>query len=147
MMITVVQAAGELPCPGSCASLMHEILAAIIRRVFARGQCVPEVGRIGPSLLYDMLPAPRGDQVPGEERGDDDRRGDDEPEVHGYLVSAFAIAIALSGAADLLIVSWCSVAGSESATRPAPAWTVATPFLITAVRIAIARSASPARSK
>ena len=41
--------------------------------------------------------------------------------------SAFAIATARSGAAALFTRLWCSAAGSESATSPAPACTRATP--------------------
>src|SRR5690606_39938831 len=62
-------------------------------------------------------------------------------------VRAAATWIARTTAAALLRVSTYSVSGSESATRPAPACTVARPSATTAVPIAIAASMSPARSK
>ncbi len=59
----------------------------------------------------------------------------------------FAVATALSTAAALLRHSVSSACGSESATTPAPAWTYAVPPRITAVRMAIAVSESPAKSR
>ena len=63
----------------------------------------------------------------------------------GRRVSAEAAA--RSAAAALAWVSRCSMVASESATTPPPACTCAVPSLITAVRIAIAMSMSPAKSK
>ena len=57
--------------------------------------------------------------------------------------SSFANSAAWKTAFDLFIVSWYSFAGSESATIPAPARIVRTPFSRTIVRITIAKSMSP----
>src|SRR5699024_9217667 len=61
--------------------------------------------------------------------------------------SVSAAAAARSAAAAFDWVSRCSMVASESATTPPPAWTCAVPSLITAVRMAIAMSMSPAKSK
>ena len=75
--------------------------------------------------------------------------------VYGGVVGYFgfagdadlAIATARSGAAALFFDSSCSEAGSESATSPAPACTRARPPTMVVVRMAMARSRSPAKSK
>src|SRR5829696_6938629 len=54
---------------------------------------------------------------------------------------------AASTAWALFSVSWYSVAGSESATTPPPAWMWATPSFNTSVRMVMAVSRSPSRLK
>src|SRR6478735_3614059 len=58
-----------------------------------------------------------------------------------------AAATARRAAAALLTVSSYSRCGTESATIPAPAWTCARPSLMSAVRMAMAMSRSPAKSR
>lgn len=67
------------------------------------------------------------------------------PPVH--LVRRFAVWTARSTAAALLRHSVSSPTGSESATTPAPACTNAVPSRSSAVRMAIAVSESPAKSR
>src|SRR5438045_954147 len=54
-----------------------------------------------------------------------------------HLAPASATSTAASSAASLFRHSWCSAAGSESATIPPPACRCATPSLSTSVRIAM----------
>src|SRR5687767_10679588 len=54
---------------------------------------------------------------------------------------------ARKSACALLRVSSYSVAGTESATMPAPAWTWATPSRSTSVRMAMQQSRLPAKSR
>lgn len=61
--------------------------------------------------------------------------------------SRLAVCTARSTAAALLRHSVSSATGSESATTPAPAWTYAVPSRSRAVRMAMAVSESPAKSR
>ena len=58
-------------------------------------------------------------------------------------LGARAIVRAVSSARALLRVSWYSRSGSESATMPAPTWTVIQPSLMSAVRIVMQESKLP----
>src|SRR6478736_1101360 len=111
-------------------------------------------------------PGPRGEAEQQGCRDEDDQRRallveDERPAVSG-VGGRFgggharwspsgrrpaAAATARRAAAALLTVSSYSRCGTESATMPAPAWTCAKPSLIRAVRIAIAMSRSPAKSR
>lgn len=86
----------------------------------------------------------------------DDRNGADYQQKHGRLAGQYlrhgdrspdAAATARRAAAALLTLSSNSRRGTESATIPPPAWTYASPSLITAVRIAMAMSRSPWKSR
>ncbi len=63
------------------------------------------------------------------------------------LATVAAICTARTAAAALSRDSAYSAASTESATMPAPACTLARPSRISAVRIVIAMSMSPAKSK
>src|SRR5206468_2537487 len=97
-----------------------------------------------------------GERLRGREHGEGPGEQDAEHGAHPLARGrhapptcrmAFATATAFSGAVALFQLSAHSSSGTESATRPPPACTRATPSVITAVRIAIARSRSPAKSK
>ncbi len=68
-------------------------------------------------------------------------------EEHAHADSASARSIAASRAASLFRHSWCSAAGSESATIPPPAWRYATPSRRTSVRMAMHVSIAPSAGK
>src|SRR5690606_19654047 len=67
--------------------------------------------------------------------------------AHASPFSRAATCTARTAAAALLRDSAYSSAGTESATMPPPAWTLARPSRISAVRIAIAMSMFPSKSK
>lgn len=76
-----------------------------------------------------------------------DARGAGRPSAVQRPWSRLAVWTARSTAAALLRHSVSSATGSESATTPAPAWTYAVPSRRRAVRMAMAVSESPAKSR
>src|SRR5690606_28838696 len=91
-------------------------------------------------------PAQQGEGADRQHR-QEAHRLDSTHALHRTRRRAFATATARNGAAALFCDSMNSEDGSESATRPAPACTLAVPREMVVVLIAMARSRFPAKSK